>query len=129
MATMANTKGITAPAHQPTDQLRQQVSVMVEIGMRQEEMSRVLGISEHTLRKHYEKELENAKAILNSAVANNLYRIATSSEKGAVAAAIFWMKTRARWKETIDLSNDDGSMKPETVQLAVMAALNKAHKE
>lgn len=115
-------------AYTPTEEGRYQVAVMAELGMRQDEMARVMKISEPTLRKHYEAELAGAKSILNSAVANNLFRIATSPDhKGAVTAAIFWMKTRAKWKETVDLSNDDGSLKPEAVQIAVMSALKKAH--
>ena len=33
------------------------------------------------------------------AVAGNLFRIATSEGAGAVTAAIFWLKTRAGWRE------------------------------
>ena len=32
-------------------------------------------------------------------VANNLSRIGTEEGSGAVAAAIFWLKTRAVWRE------------------------------
>jgi len=113
--------------HRPDEKTKRQVTMMAGIGTRREDIARIIGIDMKTLERHYHQELEGAKAVLNAQVASNLYRIATSSEKGAVAAAIFWMKTRARWKETIDLSNDDGSMKPETVQLAVMTALKKTH--
>jgi predicted component of type VI protein secretion system len=100
-------------AHKPTEDQRRQVAVMAELGLRQDEMARIMQISEPTLRKHYDVELTSAKSILNSQVANNLFRIATSSDhKGAVTAAIFWMKTRAKWKETIDLSSEDGTMTP-----------------
>ena len=115
-------------AHKPTEDQRRQVAVMAELGLRQDEMARIMEISEPTLRKHYEVELVSAKSILNSQVANNLFRIATSADhKGAVTAAIFWMKTRAKWKETLDISNEDGSLKPEPVQVAVMNALAKIH--
>lgn len=113
--------------HQPDDKSRKQVSLMAGIGLTHDQISKVMQISDETLRKHYKKELETAKSVLNAQVASNLFRIATSSEKGAVAAAIFWMKTRAGWKETIDISNEDGSLKPEPVQIAVMNALNKVH--
>ncbi len=33
-------------------------------------------------------------------MAENLYRKATGDGREAVTAAIFWLKTRARWKET-----------------------------
>ena len=32
-----------------------------------------------------------------------------------------------RWTERIDISNEDGSLKPEPIQVAVIAALNKIH--
>jgi hypothetical protein len=35
----------------------------------------------------------------NAAVAGNLYRIATSDKPGTVTAAIFWLKTRAGWRD------------------------------
>ena len=58
-----------------------------------------MGISENTLRKYFADELENGVSRINSAVAQNLFAIATSKEPGSVAAAIFWMKTRGKWKE------------------------------
>ena len=36
----------------------------------------------------------------NAKVAENLYRKATGDGREAVTAAIFWLKTRASWKET-----------------------------
>ena len=36
----------------------------------------------------------------NARVAENLYRKATGEGREAVTAAIFWLKTRARWTET-----------------------------
>ena len=36
----------------------------------------------------------------NAKVAENLYRKATGEGREAVIAAIFWLKTRAGWRET-----------------------------
>lgn len=113
--------------YKPDDRTKKQVTLMAGIGLRHDEIAKIIGTSDETLRKYYKKELESAKSVLNMQVANNLFRIATSAEKGAVSAAIFWMKTRAGWRETIDISNEDGSLKPEPVQIAVMAALKKVH--
>lgn len=113
--------------YKPDDKTKKQVTLMAGIGLTHDQIAKIAGISDETLRKYYKKELEAAKSVLNTQVASNLFRIATSTEKGAVAAAIFWMKTRAGWRETIDLSNEDGSLKPEPVQVAVLAALKKAH--
>ena len=87
--------------HEPTDKDRKQVTIMAGIGLTQSQIGKVLGISDDTLRKYYEHELETAESIMNAQVAQNLYSIATSKGSGSVAAAIFWMKTRAGWRETI----------------------------
>lgn len=72
---------------------------MVGFGLTQEQICKIMGISENTLRKYFADELENGVSRINSAVAQNLFAIATSKEPGSVAAAIFWMKTRGKWKE------------------------------
>lgn len=115
------------PSYKPDEKSRRQVTIMAGIGLRHDEIAKIIGISDETLRKYYKSELESAKSMLNAQVASNLFRIATGSDKAAVTAAIFWMKTRAGWKETINLENADGSLKPEPVQVAVMAALKKVH--
>ena len=53
-----------------------------------------------TLRKHYRGELDHGHVKANAKVAENLYRKATGDGREAVIAAIFWLKTRAGWKET-----------------------------
>ena len=73
---------------------------MVGFGLTQEQISKIVGISENTLKKYFQDELDNGVSRINSAVAQNLFSIATSKEPGSVAAAIFWMKTRGRWRET-----------------------------
>ena len=86
--------------HEPTDKDRRQVTIMAGIGLSQEQISKIIGISDDTLRKHYRDELDTAEAKMTAQVAQNLFSIATSRETGAVTAAIFWMKTRAQWRET-----------------------------
>jgi len=76
----------------PTDKERQQVERMVGLGLTQEQIAKILNIAESTLKKYFREELDNGEAKANSAVAQNLFGIATSR-------AIFWMKTRGKWKE------------------------------
>jgi hypothetical protein len=59
----------------------------------------VIGIDPKTLRRHYRDELKHGHAKANVRVAESLYRKATSDAQ-SVTAAIFWLKTRAGWKET-----------------------------
>lgn len=72
---------------------------MTGLGLTQEQISKILGFSEDTLQRHFRAELDSGVAKANAQVAQNLFSIATSRDQGAVAAAIFWMKTRGKWKE------------------------------
>ena len=51
-------------------------------------------------RAHYRDELDDGHVKAKAKVAENLYRKATGEGREAVTAAIFWLKTRAGWKET-----------------------------
>lgn len=59
----------------------------------------ILGVGEDELRKDYSSELDRSAIKGNARVAESLFRKATGDGHGAVLAAIFWLKTRARWKE------------------------------
>jgi hypothetical protein len=63
-----------------------------------------------TLRRHYPRELDFSQIRTNAKVAENLFRKATGEGREAVTAAIFWLKTRARRKETSvhELGGSDG---------------------
>ncbi|AHB77580.1 MULTISPECIES: hypothetical protein [Pandoraea] len=52
-----------------------------------------------SLRRHFRSELDTGATKANSLVAQSLFKHATGTGKGAVTAAIFWMKVRAGWKE------------------------------
>jgi hypothetical protein len=61
-------------------------------------------VAPKTLRAYCRDELDNGATVANVAVGRFLYDQATGKHgKGgpAVAAAIFWAKTRMGWKETI----------------------------
>jgi hypothetical protein len=88
------------PAHQPDPQTRRQVEAMAGYGVPETDIAGVVGIDPKTLRKHYRSELDHGHVKANAKVAENLYRKATGEGREAVIAAIFWLKTRAGWKET-----------------------------
>jgi hypothetical protein len=87
------------PPHQPSEATRKQVQALAAYGVPQEEIGKVIGISKPTLERHYRQELDRGEVEANAKVAESLYRKATSDGSQAVTAAIFWLKTRARWKE------------------------------
>lgn len=90
-------KKMGRPEHEPTDDSREYVGRMVAIGIDQESIAAILEIDAKTLRKHYRHELDHGKAIANAKVGTSLFQKATG---GDTTAAIFWMKTRAGWRET-----------------------------
>jgi hypothetical protein len=88
------------PAHKPDPVSRRQVEAMAAYGIPETDIATVIEIDPKTLRRHYRKELSTGHIKANTRVAENLYRKATGEGREAVTAAIFWLKTRARWKET-----------------------------
>lgn len=100
--------------HEPTEVIRAQVHAMAAVGTKHEDIAEYLCIGLKTLRKYYDDTLKVARTSANTKVAQNLFRIATGDSKGAVAAAIFWLKVRAQWKEARD-PDDKGGVAPPTI--------------
>ena len=86
--------------HKPDPAGRRQVEALAGYGIPEAEIAGVVGIDAKTLRKHYRKELDKGHIKANSRIAESLYRKALGDGAQSVTAAIFWMKTRAHWKET-----------------------------
>ena len=84
-------------AHNPDPVQRRQVETMAAYGIPETDISAVVGIDPKTLRKHYRDELDQAQTKANAQVAGFLFN---SARNGNVTAQIFWLKTRASWKET-----------------------------
>ncbi|MEX0853890.1 MAG: ParB N-terminal domain-containing protein [Bauldia sp.] len=79
---------------------RRQVEAMAGYGIPEVDIACVLEIDPKTLRRHYRKELAKGHIKATAKVAENLFRKATGEGRESVIAAIFWLKTRAGWKET-----------------------------
>lgn len=91
------------PAFEPSSAQRQMVEAMAGCGIPETDIAAVVDIAPKTLRKHFRIELDTGHIKANAKVAGNLYRIATGSGREAVTAAIFWLKTRAGWREPISV--------------------------
>ncbi len=87
-------------SHEPDPASRRQVEAMAGYGVPEKDIACVLDVDAKTLRKHYRSELNKGHIKATTKVAENLYRKATGEGREAVIAAIFWLKTRAGWKET-----------------------------
>src|SRR5712671_624906 len=84
-------------AHAPDPSLRRQVEAMAAYGIPETDISRVMRVDPKTLRKHYREELDLGESKANAQVAGFLF---SAAKNGNVTAQIFWLKTRARWRET-----------------------------
>lgn len=89
------------PAHEPTPQTRKLVETLAGYGIRADQIAHELKIVRSTLFVHYGAELESGVAKANAQVAESLFKKALGAGPQSVAAAIFWLKTRAHWKETV----------------------------
>ena len=110
--------------HEPTPEQRQLVQLHATIGTTQEQIARIIGIDAKTLRLHYRDELDLAMAKANATIGGALFN---KAKNGDTAAQIFWMKTRARWRERhdIDLSSSDGTMTPKVVERVIVKATDQ----
>lgn len=95
------------PKHAPTEESRTLVKSLSAVGVTHEDIALKLEISADTLTKHYRAELDAGRIDANAAVAKSLYE---QCRAGNTSAMIFWLKTRARWKETTahEISGPDG---------------------
>src|ERR1700694_2051040 len=84
-------------SHRPDAAQRRQVEAMAAYGIPADDISRVVGIDPKTLRKYYRDELDLGETKANAQVAGFLFN---SAKNGNVTAQIFWLKTRAKWRET-----------------------------
>lgn len=87
---------MSRPNHNPTEDTRRTVLICSASGVKHDSIARAVGVSQGTLRKHYRAELDSGAVTANAAVAESLYQLAID---GNVTAAIFWLKTRAGWRE------------------------------
>jgi hypothetical protein len=82
-------------AHKPDPSQRRQVEAMAAYGIPEPDIARA-GVDPKTLRKHYRDELDMGEAKANAQVAGFLF---SAARNGNVTAQIFWLKTRAKWRE------------------------------
>ncbi|TCB30464.1 RNA polymerase subunit sigma-70 [Rhizobium leguminosarum bv. viciae] len=85
------------PSHIPSVTDRRLVLMLASGGIPQAEISRVLDISEKTLRKAYRKQLDIGAARLQAALAGHLLRLAAGTDDVALRAIIFILRCRFGW--------------------------------
>ena len=75
--------------HNPTPELRQHVKSLCAVGLPQEDIAIIIGVSEKTLRLHYRQELDEGAEEANAAVVGFLM---DQIDRGNVTAMIFHEK-------------------------------------
>lgn len=101
-----------ALAHKPTVALRKQVETMAGYGVPQPSIASLIGIHPSTLRIHYRLELDLGAAKANMQVAATLFQKAVA---GDGPSCMFWLKTRAGWRETNRLEVVRPDQQPELI--------------
>jgi hypothetical protein len=91
------------PAFVVTEGLRENVLHLAGLGVPQNDIAKIVGCSPKTLRKRFRDELDRGAAEANAIVAGCLF---AAAKAGNTAAMIFWMKTRAHWRERPPASSD-----------------------
>ncbi len=76
--------------------VRERVRHLAGVGVRQDDIARIIGCSPKTLRKRLRDELDRGVAEANATIAGYLF---AAAKAGNIAAIIFWLKTRAHWRE------------------------------
>lgn len=85
------------------------VEHLAALGMTQEDVGKILGVSLDTIYKHYNDSFGKGKAVARAKVANKLFEKAMSGDSASI---FFYLKTQAGWRETqhVDHTSSDGTM-------------------
>jgi hypothetical protein len=106
------------PAFVPTKEQRNTVAMLSGFGIPHEGICQLVKhegepISRETLQKYFRADLDRGVHEANTKVAGSLFKAAI--DQNNVGAMIFWLKTRARWKETpqqVAFTDPDGNPAP-----------------
>lgn len=110
---------------EPTAEERQKVYRLTASGFTVEDIAKTIyryqkPVSDKTIRKHFQKELETARIEAVGTVAARLFKKAVD---GDTTAMIFYLKTRGGWKET-SVSEVKGDLSIDNKQELDLSRLN-----
>ena len=80
-----------------TSAQRDKVRHLAGLCVPQDDIARIVGCAPKTLRKRFRDDLDRGTAEANAIVSGSLF---AAAKDGSVAAQIFWLKTRAGWRES-----------------------------
>src|SRR5215469_4481738 len=126
IATISVPRGkVGKPPYRPTDQDRFMVERAVGLGITQERIAGLLGISKVTLEKHFREELERGMVSVEYKVGNSLVDQAL---KGNVNACALYLSHRAGWKETKVIENKDSRLESMSDDEIIRELADRANK-
>jgi hypothetical protein len=76
--------------------VREKVRHLAGLGVPQDDIARIIQCSPKTLRKRCRDDLDRGVAEANAIVSGSLF---AAAQGGNITAQIFWLKSRARWRE------------------------------
>ena len=76
--------------------VREKVRHLAGVGVPQDDIARLVGCAPKTLRKRCRDDLDRGVAEANAVVSGSLF---AAAKGGNVTAQIFWLKSRAHWRE------------------------------
>ncbi len=80
------------------DALREKVRHLAGLGVPQDDIAKIVGCAPKTLRKRFRDELDRGVAEANATISGFLF---AAAKAGNIMAMIFWLKTRAHWRERV----------------------------
>lgn len=83
--------------YEPTDEQRRTVKMLSGFGIPQDDICKHLDVTKPTLHKFFRREIDSGVLEANAKVAQTLFAMATVDK--IPAAAMFWLKARAGWRE------------------------------
>src|SRR5438309_10686013 len=82
--------------------VRDKVRHLAGVGVSQDDIAKIIGCAPKTLRKRCRDDLDRGVAEANAMVSGYLF---AAAKAGNVTAQIFWLKTRAHWREKTALED------------------------
>src|SRR5439155_14525770 len=78
------------------DAMRERVRYLAGLGVPQDGIAKIIGCAPKTLRKRFRDDLDRGVAEANATMCGFLF---AAAKAGNIPAIIFWLKTRAHWRE------------------------------
>ena len=103
----------------PDDSIRERVRSLAAAGATWELIAARIGWTEKVARRKLSADYQRGIDEANTVIAGELFK---KAKAGNMTAIIFWLKTRARWREVHPIEDEDDDGKIETFQIKVVRA-------